>query len=365
MNSDRYDMQISGSNGSDNIDGSADPDDISGLEGDDQLYGHDGHDTLFGNEGNDMLAGGGGDDLLDGGAGDDRLWGGTGADTVVFRDGYGHDTVMDFDVSADRVNLTASSVETWADVQDRLSSDFDGTALLTLDDGSTLRFEGLTVDDLTEDNFILPPPPVCFAAGTLILTPRGEVPVESLRPGDLVLTLDRGPQPLWWIGHRKTTFGHGNHRHQPVRIAAGAMGHGLPCRDLLVSPQHRLLVAGPDGKRFAAGALAKAKGLCGKPGIQQDTSCTSVEYLQLLLPQHGIVMANGLPAETFLPRAFALASLSAADQETLSAMIPGLADDPQTAYGPPARPLLSMKQMDTLPASAFICPAPMAEVRAA
>jgi hypothetical protein len=359
-------MQVSGSSGSDSIDGSADPDDMSGLEGDDHLYGHDGHDTLYGNEGNDMLAGGAGDDVLDGGAGDDALWGASGADTVIFRDGYGHDTIMDFDVSVDRVNLASSGVETWADVQDRLGVDSDGfTALLTLDDGSTLRFEGLTVADLTEDHFILPPPPVCFAAGTWIATPRGEVAVESLHPGDLVLTLDHGPQPLLWVGRRMTTFGHGNHRHQPVRIAAGAMGHGLPHSDLMVSPQHRLLVKGPDGKRFATGGLAKAKGLCGKNGIAQDTACTAVEYLQLLLPRHGIVLANGIPAETFLPRAFALISLSAADQSALCAVIPGLAENPQTAYGPPARPLLSMQQLASLPAAALQSPAPMTTACAA
>jgi len=358
-------MQVSGSSGSDIIDGSADPDEISGLEGDDALYGHEGHDTLYGNEGNDLLAGGKGDDVLDGGADDDTLWGGDGADTVIFRDGYGHDTIMDFDTVVDRVNLASSGVETWADVQGRLGSDFDGTALLTLDDGSTLRFEGLTVADLTEDNFILPPPPVCFALGTMIATPRGEIAVESLQPGDVIGTLDHGPQPLLWVGRRTSTFGHGDHRHQPVRIAVGAMGHGLPYRDLLVSPQHRLLVKGPDGKRFAAGGLAKAKGLCSQHGIAQDNACTSVEYLQLLLPRHAIVLANGVPAETFLPRAFALISLSAADHAALCAVIPGLAEDPQAAYGPPARPLLSMQQLASLPALALQTPAPNPKARAA
>lgn len=356
-------MSVTGTSGQDVIDGSADPDEIYGLEGDDRLYGHGGDDSLFGDDGDDMLAGGEGDDLLDGGAGDDTLWGASGADTIVFRDGYGHDVIMDFDIIEDRVNLTSGGVETWTDVQDRLGADTDGTALLTLDDGSTLRFEGLFLDDLTEDHFILPPPPpVCFAAGTRIAAPRGEVAVEALRPGDLVLTLDHGPQPLLWVGRRQTQFGHGNHRHQPVRIATGAMGSGLPRTDLLVSPQHRLLVVGPPAKRFEGGALAKAKGLCGQPGIAQDAACTSVEYLQLLLPRHGIVLANGLPAETFLPRGFALTSLSPTDRATVCALIPGLADEPQTAYGPPARPLLSMQQLATLPRSALISPAALAKV---
>jgi len=352
-------MQLFGTSGHDQIDGSADPDQIFGLEGDDRLYGHGGDDSLYGDEGNDMLAGGAGDDLLDGGTGDDTIWTGIGWDTVVFRDGYGYDVVMDFNILQDRVQLTSSGVETWADVQDRLGVDHDGVALLMLDDGSSLRFEGIYPDQLTEFNFILPQPPVCFAAGTWIATPQGEMAVETLRPGDMVLTLDHGPQPLLWVGLRQTLFGHVNHRHQPVMISAGAMGHGLPRSDLRVSPQHRLLVCGPQGKRFAAGALAKAKGLCGRPGILQETACTAVTYVQLLLPRHAIVLANGLPAETFLPRGFALSSLAPHDRTHLCDLIPGLADDPQTAYGPPARPLLSMQQLATLPQSALQSIAPV------
>ncbi len=351
-------MQMSGTPASDVIDGSADPDEISGLEDDDRLYGHEGDDTLHGDDGNDMLAGGEGDDILDGGDGKDVVWGASGADTVVFRDGYGHDVVIDFDVAEDRVNLTSGGVETWADVKERLGTDSDGVAVLKLDDGSTLRFEGLAHTDLTEDNFVLAPPPVCFVAGTLIATPRGEVPIETLRPGDLVLTLDDGAQPLIWVGRRRTIFGHRSHRHHPVRIAAGAMGHGLPRRDLRVSPQHRLLVAGPPGKRFAAGALAKAKGLCGRPGISQDTECTAVDYLQLLLPRHGIVLAEGLPTESFLPRGYALAALPEADRVAICSLVPVLSADQKSGYGPPARPLLSMQQLASLPDRALQAPQP-------
>lgn len=358
-------MPITGTPGNDAIDGSADPDEIAGLEGDDRLYGHGGDDTLYGDEGNDMLAGGAGDDLLDGGTGDDTLWGAGGADGIVFRDGYGHDVIMDFDIGADVVHLTSGGVETWADVQARLGADSDGTAILMLDDGSTLRFEGLSPDQLTEDHFVLSPPPVCYVAGTRIATPRGDVEVEGLRPGDLVLTLDEGAQPVLWMGRRRMEFGHGRHRHHPVRIAAGAMGQGLPRSDLLVSPQHRLLVAGPAGRRFGAGALAKAKGLCGQPGIAQDTARTAVDYLQLLLPRHGIVLANGLPAESFFPRAFALATLSPADRAALLALIPGLEADPQAAYGRPARPLLSMRQLAGLTGPALRCPVPPAGAQAA
>lgn len=193
-------MEISGGMGDDRIDGSADPDEISGLEGDDHLYGHAQDDHLYGGEGNDMLAGGEGNDHLDGGADNDTLWGGEGADTAVFRDGYGHDVVMDFDPAEDHVLISSGGIEDWADLQARLSADHDGTAILTLDDGSTLRFEGVTVDELTQDNFTIDPPPVCFAAGSIIETASGPALVEKLTAGDLVMTLDNGLQPVLWMG---------------------------------------------------------------------------------------------------------------------------------------------------------------------
>ena len=346
-------MLITGTSGADTLDGSADPDEILGLEGDDRLYGHGGDDTLYGDEGDDMLAGGAGDDVLDGGAGNDTLWGGEGADRIIFRDGYGHDVVMDFDVTGGTVGLVSSGVTYWEDVQARLFDDYDGTAILILDDGSTLRFEGLVVTDLAQHHFNLPNAPVCFAAGTRIATARGEVAVEALHPGDLVQTLDEGLQPILWVGRRRTAFGHGAHRHQPIVIRAGAMGHGLPRTDLRLSPQHRLLVEGPGARRFERGALAKAKALCALPGVEQDTACTSVLYVQILLPRHALVLANGLPAETFLPRSFGLASLEEDARAEVLDLVPGLAEDPDHAYGPPVRPILSQKLIDSLPPAAL------------
>lgn len=346
-------MLIFGTAGADVIDGSADPDEIHGLEGYDRLYGHGGDDTLFGGDGNDTLFGGDGDDVLDGGAGDDILWGGAGADHYIFRDGYGHDVIMDFDVSADTVGLVSSGVTYWEDVLARLFDDFDGTAILILDDGSTLRFEGLMVSDLQQHHFNLPNAPVCFVAGTRIATAKGEVAVETLRADDRVWTLDHGFQPVLWIGRKRTSFGHGAHRHQPVLIKAGAMGHGLPLADLRLSPQHRLLVQGPEARRFERGALAKVKALTSLPGIVQETACTSVEYIQILLPQHGLVLANGLPAETFLPRGYGLNSLDGNARTEVLALVPALMDDPDHGYGPPARAILSQKLVDKLPPAAL------------
>jgi Hint domain len=133
----------------------------------------------------------------------------------------------------------------------------------------------------------------CFAAGTRILTARGEVAVEALRVGDQVAALHRGGfAPLRWIGQRKVA----TRRHprpwdvQPVRIAAHAFGPGRPCRDLRVSPDHAV---------HADGALFRARDLLNGATIVQD-DVAEITYFHIELDTHDVVLADGLPAESYL-----------------------------------------------------------------
>jgi serralysin len=349
-------MDLSGTPGGEAIDGSADPDEIDGDDGDDQLYGHGGADTLHGDGGNDTLDGGAGDDTLEGGSGKDVITGGEGRDTIVFRDGFDHDVVTDFDPAQDRVRVASSGVEDWKGVQARLSTAPDGSAILKLDDGSTLLFQGISPKELGAQHFDIAPPPVCFAAGTWIETPDGARRVEDLRPGDPVLTLDHWPQPVLWTGRRWTAFGHGAHRHQPMVIAPEAMGQGLPFAPLRVSPQHRLLLAGSGQGAQSGGVLAKAKALDGRPGVAQDRACTAADYLQLLLPRHAIVFANGLAAESLYPGPIALHSLGEAAFQLFESLFPGISVDVLAAYGPMARPVLGLRAVQALPPDQVISP---------
>lgn len=86
---------------------------------------------------------------------------------------------------------------------------------------------------------------ICFAAGTQLMTPTGPRAIEDIAVGDLVLTVDRGPQPVRWRGKRKLDAIdlHIAPHLRPIRIKAGALGPDLPERDLVVSPQHRILVS--------------------------------------------------------------------------------------------------------------------------
>lgn len=182
----------------------------------------------------------------------------------------------------------------------------------------------------------------CFAAGTLIDTASGERPVEMIKPGDLVMTRDDGLQPVRWVGS-KTVRGHG--RYAPVRIAAGT--HGA-IRDVLVSPQHRILVSGwqvellfgEDEVLVPAKSLIDGEGVC---WVSRDI----VRYVHLLFDAHQIVSTGGLDSESFFPGQLALAALESETAKELFALFPELRDTPEV-YGAPARAIQSGPQATLL-----------------
>jgi hypothetical protein len=175
----------------------------------------------------------------------------------------------------------------------------------------------------------------CFVAGTLIRTPGGDVPIESLRPGDMVLTLDDGPQPLRWIGSRVVPAAGAL---APVCIRAGTFGdHGK----LVVSPQHRILLRDSLAELMfgEAEVLVAAKDLVNDRSVRRVVG-GDVEYIHLLFDRHQIVLSEGLASESFHPGPQTLQDLPQASRDELFALFPML--DPETGegYGPPARPPL-------------------------
>lgn len=139
----------------------------------------------------------------------------------------------------------------------------------------------------------------CFTTGVRIETPDGLVPVEALRVGGTVVTRDHGVQKIRWIGTAKR-LALGN--CTPIRIAAGALGQGLPARDLIVSPQHRMLVNSTIAKRVAGAQeiLVAAKKLLGLPGIGYAQDKVTVTYYHLLLDVHEVIYAEGAPTESLM-----------------------------------------------------------------
>jgi hypothetical protein len=160
--------------------------------------------------------------------------------------------------------------------------------------------------------------PPCFVAGTRIAVPGGHAMVEDLRVGDLVATLDHGPRPIRWIGRRSVP---GVGAFAPIRFAPGALGdHGA----LRLSPQHRVLVSGWRAELHFGEpeVLCAAAMLVDGAAIRPDP-CAEVTYLHLMLDAHEILLAEGMPAESFLPGSYLCRDHTALGAE-MAALFPDL-----------------------------------------
>lgn len=168
----------------------------------------------------------------------------------------------------------------------------------------------------------------CFTRGARILTDKGLVPVENLAPGDMIATADNGFQKLVLRPSRKVATQELRRRPKlrPVRIIAGALGNGLPQRDLLLSPQHRMLVESPIVERILGvrQTLVAAIKLVALPGIYVDESMDEVDYFHLILGDHEIITAEGAPTESFYCGKMALESLPPEQLEELQTLFPEL-----------------------------------------
>ena len=138
-------------------------------------------------------------------------------------------------------------------------------------------------------------PPICFVTGTRISTSRGEVAVEGLQVGDMAHTASSGLRPVVWIGHRE--IDKPAHRQAPVRVRAGAFGPDLPARDLFLSPGHPVLV-GADADH-EGGVLVPVMCLINGTTITREP-VASVTYWHVELDAHDILLAEGLPAESYI-----------------------------------------------------------------
>ncbi len=188
----------------------------------------------------------------------------------------------------------------------------------------------LTIGALTDNGADIPVNTVvpCFTQGTLIETPQGPREIDTLSVGDEIVTLDRGAQPIRWIGSRELGPEElaAKPMLRPIRIAAGALGCGLPHRDLLVSPQHRMLVRSAIAIRMfdAEEVLVPAHKLVGVPGVTVDETVESVTYIHVLFDRHEVVFAEGAPSESLFTGPEALKGVSPQARGEILDLFPSL-----------------------------------------
>lgn len=330
--------------GDDTVFGGADTDIIFGGDGEDVLNGNEGNDGLSGGAGNDVLSGGAGGDVAVGGAGDDILSGdntvtGDSGDLLVGNlgsdrfvgigegdtilggedpDGSDND-VLDLTGAAEAVNPGGSLVV------EPDATDPEAGVIRFFDAGG---IETGTAEFAEIEEIILDP--ICFTPGTLIATPQGERPVEELQPGDRVITRDNGIQQLAWIGHSPMsgeTLAARPHL-RPVLIRAGSLGNGLPERDMMVSPNHRVLVANDRTAYYfdEREVLVAAKHLTGIDGVDV-VEVAQTSYIHFMFEQHEVVLTDGAWTESFQPGDHSLRSIASEQRDEIFELFPELATE--------------------------------------
>ncbi|MDF1855426.1 Hint domain-containing protein, partial [Pseudooceanicola sp.] len=370
INGDGGNDTILGGHGSDTVDGGAGNDLINGGDpayawgygpdatdpqtenGRDLLHGGDGNDTIFGDDDDDTLYGDAGNDLLDGGIDEDILYGGAGKDTLL--GGDGNDTMFgeaDEDLFEDVTYTGIKPGE--GDHVDGGSTFTTGTDFDTLDlrgsapAGGRLEVEYTSADKedgivhyfdssdaevgqvtFEEIEKIIP----CFTPGTVIATPKGERLVEELKEGDRIITRDNGIQEIRWIGAKPLNGKQmaANAHLKPVLIQKGSLGHGLPERDMLVSPNHRVLVNNDKTALYfeEREVLVAAKHLTGLPGVD-TVNALHTTYIHFMFDRHEVVLSNGAWTESFQPGEQSLDGIGNAQRTEIFELFPEL----ETAEG--------------------------------
>lgn len=172
---------------------------------------------------------------------------------------------------------------------------------------------------------------ICFVPGTRITTPDGPKLVEDLREGDRVCTKDNGDQAIRWVGGRNVTGGRliAMPHLRPIRLQANVLGDDEPDHDLIVSPDHRVLIKGAVAQALfnTSEVLVAARDLVNDSTIRPDHRCKGVSYIHLMLDQHQIVWANGVEVESFHPAGMAPAQLNPSQRQGMLERFPDIRDD--------------------------------------
>lgn len=234
----------------------------------------------------------------------------TGATTLTFTS---TSTPGTFQVNATYVNYDGHGDTTTNNLGNFSSTNFqsaNGIVLTSASDGGTYYLAGtstaatptqITVTNnlgQTFDNGALSTTVVaCFVSGTRIATPAGEVAVEDLAEGDLVMTASGEARPVRWVGHSRVRCGipadGAAHRMWPVRIAAHAFAPNVPERDVFVSPGHSIAVRVMDEVFIPAGELINGATIAQVP-------CEDVSYWHVELDSHDVLLSSGLPSESYI-----------------------------------------------------------------
>ncbi|KEO53543.1 Hint domain-containing protein [Thioclava indica] len=220
---------------------------------------------------------------------------------------------------------------------------FDGPAPPA---GTTLTYEyNSAITNNTSSEIVSVP---CFTRGTFIETNRGSLRIESLRKGDLLQTRDHGLQEVIWVGSKKLNLTAQTDQMRPIVLRRGCLGANLPCRDVRVSPAHRILVSGAHVELLFGEfeVLIAAKHLLDLGGVERDLGATEIEYFHILFDQHEIVQTSNMASESFHPGQIGISALDADVRNEIFSLFPELKRYGFARYGSTARMTLKKHEAE-------------------
>jgi len=331
LHGDDGDDYIQGGYGADSITGGAGDDSLNGGFGNDVIEGNEGNDTIAGFDGNDTIDAGDNDDVVYGGRGDDSILGGAGSDTIyggegvdTIHGGLASDTILGGN-GGDVVVGGEDPDDSDIDVLDLTGSNVDFITYVDGDpEAGTVNFLDGTTMTFSQIENVIP----CFTPGTTIATAKGERLVEELTVGDRIITRDNGIQEIAWVGHKEMSGKQlvQNPHLKPILIKAGALGNGLPERDMMVSPNHRVLVASDLTQLYFEEneVLAAAKHMVGANGIQA-INVMQTTYVHFMFECHEVILSNGAWTESFQPGDYSLKGIGNSQRNEIIEIFPELA----------------------------------------
>lgn len=293
--------------------------------------------------------------VLDGGESDDDddddanylfdFWGNNDADNDEF-----HFDLSGFD---DNFSIAVKSMDPddtfyFTNVDDYTVSGTVWTINYTGSDGNPYT---VTIDAASANSSGVATVVVCFAKGTQIRVPDGEVPIEALRAGDQVICGDGEIRPIRWIGGRLIGSSElkNNRKLRPICFQSGALGKGTPDRPLRLSPQHRILLQDWRAELLFGEnqVLASATSLQNDRSITRDRQCEEVAYFHILLDGHHTIFANAVECESLMPAELALTALDSAAREEILTIFPDMAAD-LDRFGPVCAQVLKSHEVQVL-----------------
>jgi Hint domain len=205
---------------------------------------------------------------------------------------FGNETIANFTggtgTTHDTIQFSADDFASFMAVQNAMLQ-VGPDVVITLDSTDSVTLENVSSSNLVFADFQF----VCFMADTMISTPGGKVAIQTLRRGDYVMTTDDRVAMVSWIGRQTVSTRFADPlRYLPIRIKASALSVDVPSRDLLVSPDHAILV---DDVLIQAGALVNSTSIVWEANVPETFT-----YYHVELKDHSLILAENAPAETFV-----------------------------------------------------------------